>query len=127
MTPRIHDIAVIPGDGIGPEVISAALKILEHQCARSGAYRLNLRWLPYGSDFYRQHGSYMPADGLDELKKSDAILFGAVGAQDIPDHISFWQLLLTIGGSFQQYANVRPISNLYSPHCILGDAKIDWM
>ncbi|KAG9604645.1 tartrate dehydrogenase, partial [Aureobasidium melanogenum] len=127
MAPRNHDIAVIPGDGIGPEVTAAAIKILEYQCAKSGSCRLNLRWLPYGSDHYRKHGNYMPADGLDELKKSEAIFFGAVGAQDIPDHISLWQLLLTIRGSFQQYANVRPISNVYSPHCILGRAKIDWM
>ncbi|KAG9943296.1 tartrate dehydrogenase, partial [Aureobasidium melanogenum] len=69
----------------------------------------------------------MPEHGLDELMKYEAILFGAVGAQDIPDHISLWQLLLTIRGSFQQYANVRPIRNLYSPHCILGSAEIDWM
>ncbi|KAG9514275.1 tartrate dehydrogenase, partial [Aureobasidium melanogenum] len=127
MAPRNHNIAVIPGDGIGPEVIAAAIKILEYQCGKSGSCRLNLRWLPYGSDHYRQHGNYMPADGLEELKKSEVILFGAVGAQDIPDHISLWQLLLTIRGSFQQYANVRPISNLYSPHCVLGSAKIDWM
>lgn len=81
MVPRTHNIAVIPGDGIGPEVIEAAIKILKHQCAKSGAYRLSFQEFPYGSDYYRQHGNYMPEHGLDELMKYEAILFGAVGAQ----------------------------------------------
>src|SRR5919206_2027406 len=101
-------IAVIPGDGIGKEVIPAGQRVLE--AAVGDQARLNWQELDWGSDYYRAHGVMMPADGLTTLKGYDAIYLGAVGEPGaIPDHVTLWGLLLPIRKAFDLYVNVRPI------------------
>ncbi len=100
-------VAVIAGDGIGPEVIAAARRVLEHAGPLFG-----IEWafeaFDWGSEYYFQHGRMMPASALDVLRSFDAILLGAVGHPDIPDHITLNGLLLPIRRGFDLYANVRP-------------------
>jgi tartrate dehydrogenase/decarboxylase/D-malate dehydrogenase len=102
-----YRIAVIPGDGIGQEVIPEGLKVLEAVQERFGL-RFVFEHFPWGSDYYRQHGLMMPADGLEQLRSFDAIYFGAVGWPDVPDHVTLWGLRLAICQGFDQWANVRP-------------------
>src|SRR3569832_682851 len=105
---RNYNIAAIPADGIGPEVISAGVRVLEALAKRAGDIGFTVKTFDWGSDYYKKHGVMMPADGLAELKKFDAIYFGAVGAPDVPDHITLWGLRLPICQGFDQYAKVRP-------------------
>jgi tartrate dehydrogenase/decarboxylase/D-malate dehydrogenase len=100
-------IAVIPGDGIGQEVIPEGLKVLE-AIGKRFAIDFTFEHFPWGSDYYREHGVMMPADGLDILRPFDAIFFGAVGWPDLPDHVTLWGLRLAICQGFDQWANVRP-------------------
>ena len=102
------NIASIPADGIGPEVISAGIEVVQAVCARNTDIDVNFTHFDWGSDYYKSHGVMMPEDGLDTLKAYDAIFFGAVGAPDVPDHITLWGLRLPICQGFDQYANVRP-------------------
>ncbi len=102
-----YRIAVIPGDGIGQEVIPPGVDALKAAADRFG-FRLAFEHFPWGSDYYRQHGLMMPADGLDQLRPFDAIYFGAVGWPDLPDHVTLWGLRLAICQGFDQWANVRP-------------------
>ncbi|MET0597561.1 MAG: tartrate dehydrogenase [Mesorhizobium sp.] len=127
---REYSIAAIPADGIGPEVISAGTTVLEALQKRVGDIRLNVETFDWGSEFYRRHGVMMPADGLDRLKAFDAIYFGAVGAPDVPDHVTLWGLRLPICQGFDQYANVRPtriLPGITPPlrNCAPGD--LDWV
>ena len=105
---REYRIAAIPGDGIGIEVIAAGLKVLDVLAARDGGFRLEVEEFPWSSAYYKKHGHYIPDGGLERLKTFDAIFFGAVGAPDVPDHVSLWGLRLPICQGFDQYANVRP-------------------
>jgi len=98
--------------------------------ARDGGFRLAIETFPWGSDYYRQHGRMMPADGLATLRKFDAIYFGAVGAPDVPDHITLWGLRLPICQGFDQYANVRPtkiLPGVASPLRNVGIGDLDWV
>ena len=106
---RTCKIAAMGGDGIGPEVVEAGVQVLKVCAERDGGFTLDFQDFDWGSDYYRKHGVMMPADGADQLRKFDAILFDAVGAPDIPDHITLWGLRLAICQSLDQYANVRPI------------------
>ena len=127
---RSHRIASIPADGIGPEVISAGLEVLEALAARDGGFRLEVDHYDWGSAYYRKHGVLMPADGLAKLKQADAIYFGAVGAPDIPDHVTLWGLRLPICQGFDQYANVRPtriLPGVVSPLRDVGPGDLDWL
>jgi tartrate dehydrogenase/decarboxylase/D-malate dehydrogenase len=110
MTSR-HSIAVLAGDGIGNEVVPAAIECLEKI---SGIHGLELNFVSFGwgSDYYRQHGRMMPADGLDQLGRHEAIFLGAVGSPDIPDAETLWGLLIPIRREFQQYINLRPVKTL---------------
>ncbi|TCM69274.1 isocitrate/isopropylmalate dehydrogenase [Rhizobium sp. BK068] len=101
-------IAAIPADGIGPEVIGAGILVLEALAQRRGDIRLKFHKFEWGSDYYKHYGIMMPQDGLEQLKRFDAIFFGAVGAVDVPDHVTLWGLRLPICQGFDQYANVRP-------------------
>ena len=124
-----HRIAVIGGDGIGPEVIDSGLEVLEALAARSG-FTLQVDHYDWGSDLYRRTGRMMPEDGLEQLKSADAIYFGAVGAPDIPDHITLWGLRLPICQGFDQYANVRPtriLPGVESPLRDVGTGDLDWL
>ncbi len=105
---KTYKLAAIPGDGIGTEVVSAGLQVLEALARRDGGFTLQVEHFPWGSEYYRQHGRMMAIDGLDTLKAFDAIYFGAVGAPDLPDDLTLWGLRLAICQGFDQYANVRP-------------------
>ena len=101
-------IAVIPGDGIGKEVVPQAQRVLE---AAAGRYDFAVAWheLPWSCQTYAETGRLMPEDGIAQLSTFDAIFMGAVGWPGVPDHVSLWDLLIPIRRSFHQYANVRPI------------------
>jgi tartrate dehydrogenase/decarboxylase / D-malate dehydrogenase len=103
-----YRIAAIGGDGIGPEVVEAGLEVLHALAERDSAFALDVERLPWGSAYYREHGRMMPEDGVARLKSFDAIYFGAVGEQGIPDHVTLWGLRLAICQGLDQYANVRP-------------------
>lgn len=103
------NIAVIPGDGIGKEVVPAALQVLDQVITIHGNINYTYTEFPWGSDYYKKHGKMMPDDGLEQLKSFDAIFLGAVGDPTIvPDHLSLWGLLLKIRREFQQSINIRP-------------------
>ena len=93
---RTYKIAAIPADGIGPEVIDAGSEVLSVLAQRAGDVRFDVTSFDWGSDYYKKHGVMMPEDGLEQLKSFDAIYFGAVGAPDVPDHITLWGLRLPI-------------------------------
>jgi tartrate dehydrogenase/decarboxylase / D-malate dehydrogenase len=125
-----YRIAAIPGDGIGTEVIGAGIEVLESLQRADPELHLEFATFPWGSDYFRAHGVMMPADGLDALRPFDAIYFGAVGDQSVPDHVTLWGLRLAICQPFDQYANVRPtriLPGLSSPlrDCERGD--LDWV
>ena len=105
---KTYNIATIPGDGIGKEVVPAGQEVLAALAASSNAFQFSFENFDWGGDYYRQHGVMMPADGLDALRGKDAILFGSAGDPDIADHITLWGLRLKICQGFDQYANVRP-------------------
>ena len=100
-------IAVIPGDGVGNEVIPATLQVLEHVSRKFNATFAFTEY-DWGADYYVRNGRMMPADAIELLRPMDAILLGAVGHPDIPDHITLNGLLLPIRRAFDQFANVRP-------------------
>jgi tartrate dehydrogenase/decarboxylase / D-malate dehydrogenase len=104
---RTYRIAAVPGDGIGPETVAAARTVLDRVSAQEG-FRLDWTDYPWGCDHYQATGSMMPADGLDRLATSDAILLGAVGRADVPDHVSLWGLLIPIRRTFDQFVSLRP-------------------
>jgi tartrate dehydrogenase/decarboxylase/D-malate dehydrogenase len=127
---RQYRIAAIPADGIGPEVIAAGLEVLDALAARDSGFRLDVQQYDWGSERYRRTGALMPADGLDQLRGADAIYFGAVGAPDIPDHLTLWGLRLPICQGFDQYANVRPtrvLPGVQSPLRDIGPGDLDWV
>lgn len=100
-------IAAIPGDGIGNEVLPAATRVIDRAMEQSGA-SVTWQWVDWGCDHYVEHGSMMPADGIDRLAQTDAVFLGAVGRPDVPDHLSLWGLLIPIRRAFDQYVNLRP-------------------
>jgi tartrate dehydrogenase/decarboxylase/D-malate dehydrogenase len=127
---REYRIAAIPGDGIGAEVIAAGIEALTLCALRDGGFRLRFDHFDWGSDYYKRHGAMMPADGLDRIKGHDAIYFGAVGAPDVPDHVTLWGLRLAICQPFDQYANVRPtrvLPGITSPLRDVGGRELDWV
>jgi tartrate dehydrogenase/decarboxylase / D-malate dehydrogenase len=127
---REQRIAVIPGDGIGPEVISAGLEVLSALQQKAGGFRLQFEQFPWGSEYYKKHGTMMPVDGLGRLRRFDAIYFGAVGAPDLPDHTTLWGLRLAICQGFDQYVNLRPtriLAGLSSPLRNCHPADLDWV
>jgi len=105
----VHKIAVIPGDGIGPEVIAEGVKVLKRVSELDGGFRFEFTFFPWGCEYYLKHGRMMDEDGLEQLKRFEAIYLGAVGYPGVPDHISLWDLLLKIRKGFDQYVNLRPI------------------
>ncbi len=101
-------IAVIPGDGVGIEVVAEGRKVLEVLARRDKSLRFRFTTFGWGTAYYKKHGRMMPADGLETLRRFDAIYLGAVGDQKIPDHVTLHGLLLPIRRNFDQYANLRP-------------------
>lgn len=125
-----YSVAAIPGDGIGPEVIAAGLEVLRALEQKVGGFRLRVESFPWGSAYYKKHGLMMPEDGLAELRRFDAIYFGAVGATDVPDHVTLWGLRLAICQGFDQYVNLRPTRILRGVSSPLRDCKphdLDWV
>ena len=106
-----HKIAVIAGDGIGKEVVPAAIECLE-RIAQIHSLHLQFTYFDWGSDYYAQHGRMMPVDGLNQLAEHEAIFLGAVGSPAVPDAESLWGLLIPIRREFQQYINLRPVKTL---------------
>jgi tartrate dehydrogenase/decarboxylase / D-malate dehydrogenase len=100
------EVAVIGGDGIGPEVLGAGMRVL--RAAAEGDLSLEFTEFPWGCEYYLQHGRMMPEDALETLEGFDAIYLGAVGWPTVPDHVSLWNLLLPIRRGFDQYVNLRP-------------------
>ena len=101
-------IAVIPGDGIGKEVVREGIRVLDGAGRRFG-FQLEWQFFGWSCETYLNTGKMMPDDGLEQLRKFDALFLGAVGRPDVPDHISLWGLLIPIRRGFQQYVNLRPI------------------
>jgi tartrate dehydrogenase/decarboxylase/D-malate dehydrogenase len=127
---RSYRIAAIPGDGIGTEVIAAGIKVLDVLAQRDGAFQFAFDHFDWGSDYYKKHGIMMPENGRDQIAKHDAIYFGAVGAPDVPDHITLWGLRLAICQPFDQYANVRPtrvLPGITSPLRNVSGPELDWI
>jgi tartrate dehydrogenase/decarboxylase / D-malate dehydrogenase len=105
-------LAVVPGDGIGPEVVREGIKVLDAVADIDGDLRFQYEFFPWGCQYYLEHGVMMPAEGLRTLSDFDHIFLGAVGWPSVPDHVSLWGLLLPIRRGFQQYVNLRPIKLL---------------
>jgi tartrate dehydrogenase/decarboxylase/D-malate dehydrogenase len=127
---KTYKIAAIPADGIGPEVIAAGLQALETLAHRDGGFALHISEFDWGSDRYKREGALMPEDGTETLKGYDAIFFGAVGAPDVPDHLTLWGLRLPICQGFDQYANVRPtriLPGIQAPLAGIGPGDLDWV
>jgi tartrate dehydrogenase/decarboxylase/D-malate dehydrogenase len=127
---KTYKIASIPGDGIGVEVIDAGLRVLEALAERDGGFKLDVTSFDWGSDRYKREGALMPADGAEDLRNFDAIFFGAVGAPDIPDHLTLWGLRLNICQPLDQYANVRPtriLPGIKSPLAGVKAKDLDWV
>ena len=120
---KIYHIAVIAGDGIGPEVIREELKVLNAVAELDGGFQFDFIEYPWGCEYYLKTGEMMPPDGMEILKQYDAILLGAVGAPGVPDHISLRDLLLRIRHDFDEYINLRPVKLLKGAKCPLRDAK----
>jgi tartrate dehydrogenase/decarboxylase/D-malate dehydrogenase len=123
---RRHVVDVIAGDGIGQEVVPAAVQCID---ALSSRHEFDISWRErdWGSDRYRATGAMMPSDGIEQLADGDAIFLGAVGSPDIPDHVTLWGLLIPIRRSFLQYINLRPVRILpgvTSPLVAAGDLDI---
>lgn len=118
-----YKIAVIAGDGIGPEVLAEGIKVLNRVCELDGNIAFEFTHFPWGCEYYLKTGKMMPDDGIETLSKFDAIYLGAVGYPGVPDHISLWDLLLKIRHDFDQYVNLRPVKLLKGAPCPLKDVK----
>jgi len=118
-----HKVAVIPGDGVGPEVLAEGIKVLKKIAELDGTFSFEFETFPWGCEYYLKHGKMMADDGMDRLKDFDAIYLGAVGYPGVPDHISLWDLLLKIRKGFNQYINLRPIQLLQGAPCPLSGVK----
>lgn len=105
-------IAVIAGDGIGPEVVAEGIRVMNKVSELDGRISFDYTYFPWGCEYYLEHGRMMAEGGIEKLKDFDAIYLGAVGFPGVPDHVSLWDLLLVIRKSFDQYVNLRPIKLL---------------
>ena len=120
-----YKIAVIAGDGVGPEVIGVAVKVLKAVAEMDGSFGFEFTEYPWGCEYYLKTGEMMPADGMEILKGYDALLLGAVGYPGVPDHISLRDLLLRIRHDFDEYINLRPVRLLKGAQCPLKDVPAE--
>ena len=123
-TNRVHRVAVIPGDGIGQEVMPEGVRVLEAAAKKFG-FKLQFDDFDFAScDYYEKHGRMMPEDWKEKIGKHDAIYFGAVGMPDkVPDHISLWGSLILFRREFDQYVNLRPVRLMPGVPCPLVGRK----
>ena len=124
-----YRIAAIPGDGIGAEVVDAGVEVLTALAEREG-FALSFDRFDWGGEYYKRHGRMMPQDGLEQIRRHDAILFGSAGHPEIPDHVTLWGLRLAICQPFDQYANVRPtrmLPGITSPLRNVAGPELDWV
>ncbi len=128
---RTINLAVIPGDGIGQEVVPVGLAILDRLVETSGGeFAFVYEFFPWGCQYYLSTGRMMDPDGLERLRGKDAIYFGAVGWPGVPDHVSLWGLRLAICQGFDQYACIRPVRLLPgvpSPLRAASSETVDWV
>jgi tartrate dehydrogenase/decarboxylase/D-malate dehydrogenase len=103
-----YQVALIPGDGIGLEVVPEGVRVLKELAGRF-SFKMEFTEFPYSCQYYFEHGVMMPDDSIGKLRPFDAILLGAVGLPQVPDHVSLWGLLIPIRRSFDQYVNMRPV------------------
>jgi len=127
MTIRKHQVITIPGDGIGKEVIPAAVSVLNKTGEKFG-FQIDWNEVPWGSDYFIKHKRMMPVDSIEIMSKYDAILLGAVGVPDVSDIETLWGLLIPIRKNFDQYINLRPIKSFRGVKTPLaGDKQIDML
>ena len=127
---KTYQIALIPGDGIGKEVIPAGVRVLETAAKAEGNFELRFTPFDWGCEYYLRHGRMMPAGGLDELRPFDTIYLGAIGHPTVPDHISLRDLLLNIRFNFDLYINIRPfeiLPGLTTPLRDKGPAEVNML
>ena len=127
---KTYRIAAIPGDGIGGEVISAGVEVLDALARRDGSFSFTFDSFDWGGEYYKRNGRMMPENGRDLIRDHDAILFGSAGHPEIPDHITLWGLRLAICQPFDQYANVRPtriLPGITSPLRHVSGPELDWV
>ncbi|MFI7578982.1 tartrate dehydrogenase [Kocuria kalidii] len=128
---QVFTIASIPADGVGKEVVAAGRTVLDALAEQSGgAFSFDWTEFPWGSEYYDQHGVMMDPHGLEDLQDFDAIYFGAVGWENVPDHVSLWGLRLNITQNFDQWANIRPVRFLpgvVSPLRKAETTELDWV
>jgi len=120
-----YKVAVVAGDGIGPEVIGEGVKLLKAVSKLDGRFEFEFDEYPWGCDYYLKTGKMMADDGIELLSKSDAILLGAVGDPKVPDNISLKGLLLSIRQGFDQYVNLRPVKLLKGAPTPLKDVNVE--
>ncbi len=119
-----YSIALIPGDGIGCEVVPEGVRVLEALASKYD-FSVSCKEFPYSCSYYLQHGVMIPPEGLEQLKAFDTIFLGAVGEPSVPDHVSLWGLLMPIRRGFDQYVNLRPVRLLPGVRSPLADRRPD--
>ena len=117
-----HKIALIPGDGIGKEVLPEGVRVLE-AAARRFNFQLEFTDFDWSCDRFAKTGKMMPEDGMETLKQYESIFLGAVGWPGVPDHVSLWGLLIPIRREFDEYVNLRPVRLFEGVPCPLVDAQ----
>ncbi|GGC76421.1 putative tartrate dehydrogenase/decarboxylase [Thalassobacillus devorans] len=116
-------IAILPGDGIGPEVMNEAVLLLQEIEDYDRTFSCEMNEFPWNSAYYLEHGRMMPADGLAQLRSFDAILFGAMGDSSVPDEVTVWDFIMPIRKQFQQYINFRPVKKLEGIRSPLAESE----
>ncbi|RIV20213.1 tartrate dehydrogenase [Alicyclobacillaceae bacterium I2511] len=127
---KTYEVAVLPGDGIGKEVVPAAQRVLEAAAQLHGGLKFSYEEFPWGCEYYAAQGEMMPHSALDTLAAFPLIFLGAVGYPTVPDHVSLWGMLIPIRRSFQEYINLRPVHTLRgvsSPLTSAAQSPIDFL
>jgi tartrate dehydrogenase/decarboxylase/D-malate dehydrogenase len=106
---KTYRIAVLPGDGIGKEVVPVGVQVLQAVVEKLGTFSLAFESFPWGCEYYLETGEVMPGDAIECLRSFDAILFGAAGHPKVPDYLSAWRMIMVIRQNFDQYVNLRPV------------------
>ncbi len=122
---RLHKIALLPGDGIGPEVLEEGKLLLETIQQLDQDLTFAFETFPWGSEHFRTYGKMMPEDGLQQLKQFDAIYFGAVGSPEVPEEVAVRELVIAIRKGFDLYVNLRPIQLLAEEFCPIKGKTVD--